>query len=165
MFPATMELPSTTNCNYPSTNTVDESIRYRVSAPLLIRRFYNTRKCISSKSAWLLLMLNFNVFFLYFFWPPNFVLIPHQSLQDNVFNGYVWSCDTFPLSTAGIIADNKIRHHRMIKLSTWMLVIGISLSFATISYWKIYLLYHIPTKLFVNFNFGCVHHCNCRHWG
>ncbi len=33
---------------------------------------------------------------------------------------------------AGIIADNKIGRHRMIRLSTWMLVIGISLSFATI---------------------------------
>ncbi len=122
-----MELPSTIQSNYQSITTVDEPIRYRVSVTTILRRFHNSRKCISSKSAWLLLMLNFNAFFLYFFWPPDFLLKPHQFFQDYVKNG-CGLITHFLCPIAGIIADNKVGRHRMIRLSTWILVTGISFS-------------------------------------
>ncbi len=129
----TMELPSSTNCKYQSINTGEEPIRYRVSLTTLLRRFRKARKCISSKNAWVLLTLNFNVFFLYFFWyPPIYLnkLIPNKTLHDIVYN----ACGVMlhllcPL--AGILADNKIGRHNMIKWSTRLLVPGILFAIAT----------------------------------
>ncbi len=128
-----MELPSSTNCKYQSINTGDEPIRYRVLLTTLLRRFRKARKCISSKNAWVLLTLNFNVFFLYFFWyPPIYLnkLIPNKTLQDIVYN----ACGVMlhllcPL--AGILADNKIGRHNMIKWSARLLVPGILFAIAT----------------------------------
>ncbi len=125
-----MELPSSTNCKYQSINTEDEPIRYRVSVTTLLQRFRTARKCISSKSVWVLLTLNFNVFFLYYFWyPPNY-LIPQETLHDIAFN----ACGVVlhllcPL--AGILADNQIGRHNMIKWSARLLVPGILFAIAT----------------------------------
>ncbi len=128
-----MELPSSTNNKYQSINTEDEPIRYRVSVTTLLRRFRNSRKCISSKSVWVLLALTFNVFFLFHFWyPPIFVnkLNTHKTLQIIVFDGYGVVLHLLcPL--AGILADNKIGRHNMIKWSARLLVTGISFAIVT----------------------------------
>ncbi len=125
-----MELPSSVYSNYPSATTVDEPIRYRVSVTTILRRFLNARKCISSKSAWLLLVLNFTVYFLYLFWyPPDFVAtkVTHKSLRQVLYSGT--GCFVYALCPiAGVIADNKIGRHRMIRFSIWMLVPGFSLA-------------------------------------
>ena len=130
-----MELPSSVNLNRQRPNTYDEHqpLLNRRLAQTLLLRYRNTRKCLSSKAAWLLLLLNFNmIFLLLFLYSPivfsDLVNIYILDLLDHSLKAFLFLI--YPLM--GIIADNRSGRYKIIKFSTWMLVIAMSISIVSI---------------------------------
>ncbi len=124
-----MELSTSANSNYASVNRGDETIWYKLSLTTILRRFSRARKCVSSKSAWVLLVLSLNIVLLRAIWyPPYFILsyVRHWSYKNLEYSVRGILKLIYPL--AGIIADTKIGRLRIIRSSTIIVVIGMLLA-------------------------------------